>query len=148
MAELCNALRPNLVYVAWFQAAVATFGSLFFSEIMKLPPCVLCWYQRIAMYPLVLILATSILRKDGLARVYGLPLALIGLVIAVYHNLLYYKVIPDSIKPCTSGISCTAKQIEWLGFITIPFLSLLAFSVVTICLVFGKANKTSLGEVE
>jgi disulfide bond formation protein DsbB len=137
-----------LVYVAWFQAAVATFGSLFFSEIMKLPPCVLCWYQRIAMYPLVLILATSILRKDGLARVYGLPLALIGLVIAVYHNLLYYKVIPDSIKPCTSGISCTAKQIEWLGFITIPFLSLLAFSVVAICLVFGKANKTSLGEVE
>jgi disulfide bond formation protein DsbB len=143
-----HALKAKFFYVAWFQAAVAMFGSLFFSEIMKLPPCVLCWYQRIAMYPLVLILATSILRRDGLARIYGLPLALSGLVIAIYHNLLYYKVIPDSIKPCTSGISCTAKQIEWFGFVTIPFLSMLAFLIVTICLFFGKPEKSSLGEIE
>lgn len=148
MDRLWSTLKHNLFYVAWFQAAVAMFGSLFFSEVMKLPPCVLCWYQRIAMYPLVLILTISILRKDGLARIYGLPLALSGLFIAIYHNLLYYKVIPDSIKPCTSGISCTAKQIEWFGFVTIPLLSMLAFFVVTMCLVFGKLEKSSVGEVE
>jgi disulfide bond formation protein DsbB len=143
MNVLWAALRPNLLYVAWFQSTVAMFGSLFFSEIMKLPPCVLCWYQRIAMYPLVLILATSILRNDGLARIYGLPLALSGLIIAIYHNLLYYKVIPDSIKPCTSGISCTAKQIEWFGFVTIPLLSLIAFSIIAICLITVKIENSS-----
>jgi disulfide bond formation protein DsbB len=140
-------VRLHLHYFAWFQTALATMGSLFFSEVMSLPPCVLCWYQRIAMYPLVIILAVSILRKDGLSKVYGLPLALVGFVVAVYHNLLYYKIIPDSITPCTSGVSCTVKQIEWLGFITIPLLSLLAFCIVIICLVFQKSDLRPNGEV-
>lgn len=134
-------IRANLLYVAWFQAAIAMAGSLFFSEVMKLPPCVLCWYQRIAMYPLVLILGVSILRRDFVAKVYGLPIACIGFVIAVYHNLLYYKIIPQSIIPCTSGVSCTSKQIEWLGFITIPFLSLVAFLVIIISLYFFNQPK-------
>lgn len=131
-------VRKHLLYLAWFQASVATAGSLFFSEVMNLPPCVLCWYQRIAMYPLVLILGISIIRKDGIAKVYGLSLAILGFAIAVYHNLLYYKIIPQSIIPCTSGVSCTSKQIEWLGFITIPFLSLVAFSVIILSLSFYK----------
>lgn len=145
MGSLWNVLKRNLLYVAWFQATIATLGSLFFSEVMNLPPCVLCWYQRIAMYPLVLILATSILCKDALARIYGLPLTLSGLVISIYHNLLYYKVIPDSIKPCTSGVSCTAKQIDWFGFVTIPLLSMIAFIVVTFCLILGIPEKSSRG---
>lgn len=123
------------LYIAWFVALVATAGSVFFSEVMKLPPCVLCWYQRIAMYPLAVILAVSIVRKDGASRVYGLPFAIAGLAIAVYHNLLYYKLIPESITPCTSGVSCTSRQIEWAGFVTIPLLSLTAFVIVTACLV-------------
>lgn len=141
MAGVLQAIRPYLLYVAWFQAAVATLGSLFFSEVMQLPPCVLCWYQRIAMYPLVVICALSILRKDGAAKVYGLPLTLVGLSVAVYHNLLYYKFIPDSITPCTSGVSCTARQIVWFGFTTIPLLSLTAFCVVALCLVFENSKK-------
>lgn len=133
-----SSFRIYLLYVAWFQAAIATAGSLFFSEAMKLPPCVLCWYQRIAMYPLVLIFAISIIRRDLVGRIYGLPLALCGFIIAVYHNLLYYKIIPQAIIPCTSGVSCTSKQIEWLGFITIPFLSLTAFFVIILSLFFYK----------
>ena len=124
------------LYVAWFQAAVATAGSLFLSDVMMLPPCVLCWYQRIAMYPLSILLAVGIVRRDLGVRLYALPLAAIGLVIAIYHNLLYYDVIPESIMPCTSGVSCTSRQIELLGFITIPLLSLTAFFVVTACLMF------------
>lgn len=123
---------PFLVhYLAWFISVVATAGSLFFSEVMKLPPCVLCWYQRIAMYPLVIIIGVGIGLKDPRLRSYALPLSLGGLAISIYHNLLYYKIIPDSIKPCTSGVSCTAKQIEWLGFVTIPLMALTAFFVIS-----------------
>ncbi|CAN5833006.1 disulfide oxidoreductase [soil metagenome] len=130
-----------LLYAAWFVALVATVGSLFFSEVMQLPPCVLCWYQRIAMYPLVLIIGAGIVMRDRRVKFYALPIALAGLAIAVYHNLLYYGLIPDSITPCTQGISCTSVQIEWLGFITIPLMSLTAFVLVSLCLFFtGRKN--------
>jgi disulfide bond formation protein DsbB len=129
-------------YLAWVAALVASLGSLFFSEVMKLPPCVLCWYQRIAMYPLVAIIGSAIILKDGHLRFYALPLSGSGFLISVYHNLLYYKVISDSIKPCTSGVSCTAKQIEWLGFITIPLLALTAFFIINVLLLLdSRANK-------
>lgn len=123
-----------LWYGAWMQALVATLGSLYFSEIRDLPPCVLCWYQRIAMYPLTIIIAVTIVRLDRGVWLYVLPLSLIGFGIAVYHNLLYYGVIPESIQPCRLGVSCTTRQIEWLGFITIPLMSLTAFAVITICM--------------
>lgn len=119
-----------MLYVAWVQASIATFGSLYFSEVMKLQPCVLCWYQRIFMYPLALLLAVGIWRRNAEIHLYALPLACIGIGISIYHNLLYYGVIPESIQPCTSGVSCTTRQIEWLGFITIPMMALTAFTIV------------------
>lgn len=118
------------LYLAWFVALVATAGSLFFSEVMKLPPCVLCWYQRIAMYPLVWLLAVAIVKKSSETKTITVPFAAMGLAISAYHNLLYYKLIPESITPCTSGVSCTSRQIEWFGFVTIPFLSLFAFILI------------------
>ncbi len=127
-----------LRYASWVIALIATTGSLFFSEMMKLPPCVLCWYQRIAMYPLVLIIGAGILFKDARLRFYALPLSFVGLAVSVYHNLLYYKIIPDIIKPCTSGVSCTSKQIEWLGFITIPLMALSAFFIINVLLLLDK----------
>lgn len=130
--------RLPVIYLAWLQALIATLGSLFFSEVMALPPCVLCWYQRIMMYPLVLILTVGVLRADQHVRTYVLPLSVTGLAIAAYHNLLYYGLIPESIAPCTLGVSCTSRQIEWLGFITIPLLSLTAFAVITVCMLFYK----------
>jgi disulfide bond formation protein DsbB len=129
-------VRDNLAYPAWVIALLATVGSLFFSEVMGLPPCVLCWYQRIAMYPLVLIIATGIVKRDARMRAYALPLCLAGLVVAVYHNLLYYGVIPESLTPCSEGASCTERQIEWLGFVTIPLLGLASFVAVALCLLF------------
>ena len=141
-ARIENSQKTNFfeapAYAAWVVALVATVGSLFFSEVMDLPPCILCWYQRIAMYPLVLVIGAGIVLRDGRMRYYALPLSLSGLAIAVYHNLLYYKIIPDSITPCTQGISCTTVQIEWLGFITIPLMALAAFAVITLCLLFYK----------
>ncbi|MCC7184622.1 MAG: disulfide bond formation protein B [Acidobacteria bacterium] len=122
------------VFVIWLVSLLATLGSLFFSEVMGLPPCVLCWYQRIAMYPVVVITSVGLLARDRRVASYLWPLVLAGLAVAVYHNLLYYHLIPESITPCAKGVSCTDRQIEWLGFITIPLLSLSGFVVMAGCL--------------
>jgi disulfide bond formation protein DsbB len=124
------------LFSAWFVACVATLGSLFFSEVMLYPPCVLCWYQRICMYPLVLILLVGLFPVSKAVIKFSMPLALVGWLISVYHNLLYYNILPESAAPCVLGISCTTVQIQWLGFITIPFLSLFAFSSILILLFF------------
>lgn len=127
-------LNGKLPYLAWVIALLATVGSLFFSEVMNLPPCVLCWYQRIATYPLVLIIGTGIILRDRRMKIYALPLCLTGLAVSIYHNLLYYGFIPESITPCAEGVPCNAVQIEWLGFITIPLMGLAAFLSLTVCL--------------
>ena len=138
-------ISKSTLYFAWTISLFATLGSLFLSNILNFPPCVLCWYQRIFMYPLLFILTVGILRKDEEVYLYLIPLSITGLVISFYHNLLYYKVIPESLAPCTSGISCTTKFIEWFGFVTIPFLSFLAFLLITILmLIYVKINKEPL----
>lgn len=130
-----------LPYLAWVIALISTVGSLFFSEVMELPPCVLCWYQRVAVYPLVLVIGTGIITRDGRMKNYALPLSLAGLAISVYHNLLYYGVIPESITPCAQGVPCTERQIEWLGFITIPLMGLAAFLGLTLCLLLYRPGQ-------
>jgi disulfide bond formation protein DsbB len=92
------------------------------------------------MYPLVLIIGIGIIMRDSRMKNYALPVCLIGLVVSIYHNLLYYGLIPESITPCTQGISCTSRQIEWLGFITIPLMALAAFVGVSLCLLFYKSE--------
>lgn len=133
-------LRKNILYIAWTCALLATIGSLYFSEIQDFPPCVLCWYQRVAMFPLLIILTVGILIKDKRLHFYTLPVSIIGLIISVYHNLLYYKIIPESISPCVQGVSCMTKYIEWFGFITIPLLSLLSFAIITFCMIIFQRN--------
>lgn len=89
------------------------------------------------MYPLVVIFGLALIKETKDAFQYALWLSGIGLLIAIYHNLLYYGIVPDSITPCTQGISCTSKQIEWLGFITIPFLSLVSFLILSVLSYLG-----------
>ena len=136
-----SGLNELLPYTVWILALFATAGSLFFSEVMDLPPCVLCWYQRIAMYPLVVIIGVGIVTGDTRWKMYALPLALIGLGVSVYHNLLYYNIVPESMAPCTQGISCTSRQIEWLGFITIPLMALTAFICLSACLLLYRTDR-------
>lgn len=126
------AWRSYLVYAAWAQALAATAGSLYFSEIRDFVPCTLCWYQRILMYPLVVIIAVGIVRRDSGIYWTVLPLSLLGAGIAIYHNLLQQGVISEGVLSCRFGVPCEAKWIEWLGFITIPMMSLTAFSVITV----------------
>jgi disulfide bond formation protein DsbB len=130
------------------QACVATLGSLYFSEVMRFPPCTLCWYQRILMYPLTLIIAVGLLRRDAGIHLYVLPMSVLGFAIALYHNLLYFGIIPENIQPCTVGVPCTSVQLEWLGFITIPLMSLTAFLVVNACMIVYRSSVQEVWEDE
>jgi disulfide bond formation protein DsbB len=125
-------IAPYAYQIGLVQVTAAMLGSLYFSDIAGYPPCVLCWYQRIAMYPLVVIFAIGIIRNDKNAWYYAVPIAFIGWLISIYHNLLYFQILPESIKPCQGGVSCTSKYVEWFGFITIPFLAFVAFSIVLV----------------
>jgi disulfide bond formation protein DsbB len=137
-------IKKYSLYGAWSVALLSMVGSLYFSNVMNLPPCVLCWYQRIAMYPLVAILAIGIIKKDKNVSLYALPLAIIGFITAIYHNLLYYNILPESIAPCTAGISCTTKLIKVFGFIDIPMLSLLGFAFIVVLLIINYKSKETL----
>lgn len=128
-------IKKNALYGAFAASLIAMLGSLYFSEIANYPPCVLCWYQRIAMYPLVFILGFAIYKKERSLLLPAFVLAGIGWLIAVYHNLLYYNILPEAAAPCIAGVSCTTKFIEWFGFITIPFLAFAGFTAILIGLI-------------
>jgi disulfide bond formation protein DsbB len=136
-------LAFTYAYAAFAIATVAALGSLFFGEVMKLPPCTLCWYQRICLFPLTAVLAVGIVLRDARVAAYCMPLVIVGLGISIYHNLLYFGVIPETLSPCTEGVSCSTRQIELLGFITIPLLALGAFSAILASLVVHvRLNRT------
>jgi disulfide bond formation protein DsbB len=124
----------NLLFACWLLASGSTLGSLFFSDVMGFAPCVLCWYQRIAIFPLVLILPMGLFPFDASSAKFALPLAVAGLLTAIYHNLIYAGLMPKSIQPCAQGVPCTEKYIELFGFVSIPLLSLLALAAMTVLL--------------
>jgi disulfide bond formation protein DsbB len=134
-------MKSKMIYLSWLLSVIATLGSLYFSNIMMLPPCSLCWWQRICMYPLSLIFVIAFLRKDANCLYYSTPLVVIGFLISSYHNLLYYGFIEKSFIPCTAGVSCTSIQLEWLGFITIPLMALTSFSILLIISIYSLINK-------
>lgn len=109
-----------------FIILASIFGSLFFSEVMKFPPCNLCWYQRLCVYPMAFIILTGLYLKSKETILFLLPFSITGLIISGYHNLVYYKFI-NIIIPCNESAPCTAEHLNWLGFITIPLLSLTTF---------------------
>ncbi|NCN27828.1 disulfide bond formation protein B [bacterium] len=120
------------LFLCWVVTLVATAGSLFFSEVMHFPPCVLCWYQRICMYPLVFIYFAGLFPLNRSVLRFTVPLLFTGWIMALYHILVYHGVIPESLTPCTEGVSCAAVFFEWFGFISIPVLSFTAFTVLLI----------------
>ena len=128
----------TILFLCWFLVTSSTLGSIFFSSVMEFAPCVLCWYQRICLFPLVLIIGMGLFPVDKKVVRYALPLAIVGWLIALYHSLLYSGIIPESIQPCTQGVSCTEEYIDLFGFITIPMLSLLSFTTIIILLLIFK----------
>lgn len=134
-------IRKYQIEIAWMVATSATVISLVFSEWMKLPPCDLCWYQRMAMYPLVLILGIGIYRKNPYVSTYAFPFACIGLLVAVYQITI--QAFPTSeLKMCSVGVSCTEVYLNLFGFISIPMLSFVGFLAIIILLCIKPDRET------
>jgi disulfide bond formation protein DsbB len=121
------------LFVAWVITLISVLGSLFFSEVMNLPPCHLCWYQRVALFPLLPIFSVALWSFDYQVVKYSFLLIAIGWLFALYQNLMIWGLIPESIQPCSQGVSCTENHFD-LGIITIPFLALIGFSVLGLCI--------------
>jgi disulfide bond formation protein DsbB len=131
------------LFLAWIVALLATAGALFLGEVMGMTPCVLCWYQRIALFPLVVVLGMGLFDVDGRSGRYAMPLAWAGWGIALYQCLLFWGVVSEGLTPCGKGASCADADLQVAGGVPIPLLSLIAFTAILGLLwVAGRKVKT------
>ena len=131
-----GALLGNVAsWLAWSVALVATVGSLMYSEAFHYEPCRLCWFQRIAMYPLAVILLVGAIRREAVVKYYALPLALIGLAISIYHNVVQFFPSLEG-GSCDPLNPCSARTIEMFGFMDLPFMAGAGFIVIAVLLAF------------
>ena len=137
-------LNDKAIWIAWIVALVATVGSLIYSEVAHFVPCRLCWFQRIAMYPMSVILLVGALRKDWQVKLYALPFAIVGFLISVYH---YFVQLFPSLESgsCDPLNPCSSKYVDVFGFISIPFMAGTGFIVIAVLLGFY-VNKNSFKE--
>lgn len=124
-------IRNYGLYMAWLVSLVATGGSLFLSEVMHYVPCNLCWFQRIFMYPLVLVLGRAALRDDRRIVGYAMPLSIIGGLFSLYHYMEQKVPGMAGLMPCRVGVPCNRDYLDWFGVITIPLMALVAFILIT-----------------
>lgn len=126
LVNFCQMYGPTLALVP---ALSAMLGSLYYSEIAGFIPCTLCWYQRILMYPLVVIIMVGIIKQDEYLPAYVLPFAIPGLLLSLYHYLVQWEIFGN---PAGCGLlSCSARYVNYFGFVTIPFMALVAFTLIT-----------------
>ncbi|HVZ66991.1 MAG TPA: disulfide oxidoreductase [Patescibacteria group bacterium] len=139
LKKIISFFSENALIFAFFVALAAMTGSLFFSEVAKFVPCKLCWYQRICMYPQVLILGIAALKNDFSIKRYILPLSIVGIIISTYHYILQMSPLP---LPCTDEIaSCAAKQAAFFGYMTIPLMAWTAFAMIILLMLLIKRKK-------
>lgn len=132
----------NLLLLAWLLSVVATLGAIFIGEIMGKVPCNMCWYQRIFMFPLPVILGIAVYREDFSIWRYTLPLAFLGAGFSAFHSLLFFKILPEEVKPCMAeGPSCSGADMMLWGYLPLPLLSLVAFVLIMIMLFLIKVRK-------
>ena len=124
--------RQVALLLAWLIATVALIGTLYASEIKDFPICLLCWYQRVCIYPLFIILGIGAFKDDSAAAIYSLPLTTLGFLFALYQYL--EQMIPgfSPIEVCSNGPRCNETHMQFLGFITFPFLSMIACMLIAI----------------
>jgi disulfide bond formation protein DsbB len=124
------------IMFAWIIALVSMIGSLIYSEVIGFPPCLLCWWQRVFIYPQVFILLIGIIRKDRMVAWYGIVLAFFGSIIALYHYLIEHAIL-DPLATCVAqgSVPCTAIYVNQFGYITIPMMSLTACVLIFVLLV-------------
>lgn len=137
-----NLLGERALWLAWIVAFVAMLGSLIYSEVIHFTPCRLCWFQRIAMYPMAVILLVGAIRREFQVKYYGVPLALIGLGVSVYHYII--QRVPNlEGGACDPDNPCSAIFVDIFDFISIPFMAGAGFIVIAVLLGFY-VNKNSV----
>lgn len=141
-ASVRDSVGPQALTMAFAVALVCTLGSLYLSEVAHYVPCKLCWYQRIAMYPLVPILLVAMLRKDHRVAAYVLPLTVIGGLVSIYHVLLERFPELEGVSSCDPDNPCSAILLQRLGYLTIPTMALSGFALITV-LVLAARNWAS-----
>lgn len=124
-------------YLALAPAVAALLGSLYYSEIAGFIPCTLCWYQRILMYPLTVIILVGIFSQDEFLPNYVLPLSIAGMGVSIYHYLIELGIIAHS-PACAVGIPCNVQWVNYFGFITIPLMAFIAFTMITVIMTLTK----------
>ena len=140
--EAGTLLGNKAIWLAWLVALVCMVGSLIYSEVIHFEPCRLCWFQRIAMYPLAVVLLVGAIRREFQVKYYALPLALIGLGISIYHYMI--QRIPNlESGACDPDNPCSAIYVDIFGFISIPFMAGMGFIVIAVLLGFY-VNKNSI----
>jgi disulfide bond formation protein DsbB len=132
-----------LLFAAFTLALGASVAVLFVGEVLGQAPCNLCWFQRAFMFPLAVILGVGAVQSDTAVIAYGLALAGIGWLIAGFHSLLYAGIIPEAIKPCTAGPSCSGDAMTILGGLPLPVLSLLTFTTIIALLILAHRKAPS-----
>ena len=133
-AQLVAAVDDAALWIAFLVAATATAGSLYFSEVAHFTPCRLCWFQRIAMYPLSVVLLVAAIRRDRGVRWYAGPLAAIGALVSTYHYLIEWKPSLEG-GVCGLGASCADIWFRELGFVTLAFMALCGFLTIIVLVV-------------
>lgn len=135
---------PRALFLAWLIALVASGVVLFVGEVMGQAPCILCWFQRAFMFPLVVVLGVAVYRGDVGVWRYGLALSVVGLLVAAYHVALFTGLVPEAAKPCTAtGPSCTGDEMWIAGIVPIPLLSLAGFgSLIALMLIVRKGSRS------
>lgn len=132
--HVVDLVGPSSKLLAWLVAAVATAGSLYFSEIAPYVPCRLCWFQRICMYPLAAILLVGVLLKDHRARWYAAPFVVVGVPLSSYHFLMERGVFSES-SSCAATVPCAVPWFTELGYVTLAFMALSGFLLIGTLLV-------------
>jgi disulfide bond formation protein DsbB len=141
-----NGITPVSLHLAWIVAMLAMLGSLYFSQVVGLVPCEFCWFQRICMYPLTLLLGIAAIRGDfAIAKRYFLTMSIVGSLLAIYHYQLEH--IPQP-SVCGAQIPCDVAAFNIFGFISIPFLSMAAFLLITTLLLLSRTPEEDEGEDE
>ena len=123
-------INENLLLLIWGQAFIALAGSLFYSEVMGYIPCELCWFQRILMYPLVIIYGAALFKKDLSIALPGLILSGIGMFVSIYHYLVQKLPALEEAGGACGLVPCNVTYVNYFGFITIPFMAGVAFIVI------------------
>jgi disulfide bond formation protein DsbB len=142
--DLIDMIRPIRMWLAWLIAAVSMAGSLYFSESANFVPCKLCWFQRIAMYPLALLLLIAALWRDEGVRRYAIPLASVGAAISSYHYLIEWRPSLGA-GTCDVTAPCTVPWFRQFGFVSLPLMALCGFAAIISLLALHSPGSSEVG---